>query len=148
MKSVVFLRMASVLTLLHAVLHTAGGVFGKIESGPAAVAVAAMKANEFMAMGRMGSFWHFYRGMGLGVTIFLAAEGIVFWQLASLAKTDAHRLRPVMATFLLAYLVFAVNSYTYFFLGPVIAELLIAGCFAGAIVTAKAPVPARVAGTA
>ena len=28
------------------------------------------------------------RGLGLGVTISLAAESILFWQLASLAKTD------------------------------------------------------------
>jgi hypothetical protein len=47
------------------------------------------------------------------------------------------RLRPIMATLLIAYLVFAVNSYTYFFLGPVIAEILIAACLGLAIVTAK-----------
>jgi hypothetical protein len=31
-------------------------------------------------------------------------------------------------TFLFAYGVLAVNSYAYFFLGPVIAEILIAAC--------------------
>jgi len=46
-KPVVFLRIASVLTLIHAVLHTIGGVFGSVDPGPAAVAVAAMKANQF-----------------------------------------------------------------------------------------------------
>jgi hypothetical protein len=76
-----------------------------------------------------------YRGFGLGVTISLAAESILFWQLASLAKTGPGRLRPIMATFLIAYLV--VNSYTYFFLGPAMAEILIAACLGLAIVTAK-----------
>jgi hypothetical protein len=85
----------------------------------------------------MRSFWDFYRGMGLGATISLTAEAILFWQLASLAKTDAQRLRPIMATFLVAYSVFAVNSYTYFFLGPVIAEIMIAACVALALLTAK-----------
>ena len=83
----------------------------------------------------MRSFWDFYRGLGLGVTISLAAESILFWQLASLAKTGPGRLRPIMAKFLIAYLV--VNSYTYFFLGPTMAEILIAACLGLAIVTAK-----------
>jgi hypothetical protein len=136
-KPVLFLRIASILTFIHAVLHTIGGVFGKIGPGPAAVAVEAMKTNQFLLMGHMRSFWDFYRGMGLGATISLTAEAILFWQLASLAKTDAQRLRPIMATFLVAYSVFAVNSYTYFFLGPVIAEIMIAACLALALLTAK-----------
>jgi hypothetical protein len=137
MKPVVFLRIASVLTFIHAVLHTIGGVFGKVESGPAAVAVEAMKTNQFLLMGYMRSFWDFYRGMGLAGTISLTAESILFWQLASLAKSDPQRLRPIMATFLVAYATLAVNSYTYFFLGPVIFEIFIAACLGLAIVTAK-----------
>ena len=137
MKPVVFLRIASVLTFIHAVLHTIGGVFGKVEPGPAAVAVEAMKTNQFLLMGYMRSFWDFYRGMGLAGTISLTAESILFWQLASLAKSDPQRLRPIMATFLVAYATLAVNSYTYFFLGPVIFEIFIAACLGLAIVTAK-----------
>jgi hypothetical protein len=137
MKPVLFLRIASVLTFIHAVLHTIGGVFGKVGPGPAAVAVEAMKTNQFLLMGHMRSFWDFYRGLGLGATISLTAESILFWQLASLAKTDPQRLRPIMATFLVAYAAIAVNSYTYFFLGPVIFEILIVACLGLAIVTAK-----------
>ncbi|MGD0629275.1 MAG: hypothetical protein ABR987_07975, partial [Terracidiphilus sp.] len=86
-KPVLFLRITSALTLLHALLHTIGGVFGKVDPGPAAVAVEAMKANQFLLMGNMRSFWDFYRGLGLGATISLTAEGILFWQMSSLAKT-------------------------------------------------------------
>jgi hypothetical protein len=96
-----------------------------------------MQANYFHVLGVTRSYWEFYRGMGLGVTIFLTAEGIVFWMLGSLAKNDAEKLRPILWVFLVAYLVFAVNSYTYFFLGPVVAEILIAACLLGAIATAK-----------
>jgi len=144
MKPTLFLRIASVLTFIHAVLHTIGGVFGNVPPGPAAVAVAveAMKMNQFLVMGTTRNFWDFYRGFGLGATISLTAESILFWQLASLAKTDAQRLRPIMATFLVAYAAVAVNSYTYFFLGPVIAEILIVACLALAFVTAKSEAPA------
>jgi hypothetical protein len=141
-KPVLFLRIASVLTFIHAVLHTSGGVFGKIPPGPAALAAQAMKVNTFMAMGNMRNFWMFYRGLGLGITICLTAESIVMWQLSPLARTDARRLRPIMATFLIAYLVFSVNSYTYFFAGPVIAEILIAACLGVAMITAKPQIAA------
>ena len=141
MKPALFLRIASVLTFIHAVLHTIGGVFGEPEPGAATVAVQAMKVNQFLMMGNMRSYWDFYRGLGLGVTIFVTAEAVLFWQLASLAKTDARRLRPILATFLVAYAALAVNSYTYIFLGPVIFEVFIAACLGLAIVTAKPATP-------
>lgn len=141
-KPVLFLRIAAVLTFVHALLHTIGGVFGKVGPGPASVAVEAMKMNQFLLMGHTRSFWDFYRGLGLGATISLTAEAIVFWQLASLAKTDARRLRPILATFLVAYAVMTVNSYTYFFPGPAIAEILIASCLGLAMVTAEFPAAA------
>ena len=142
MKPVVFLRIASVLTLIHSLLHTIGGVFGKAAPGTAAATEAVMKANQFVVFGVTRTYFDFLRGMGLGITIFLTAEAIVFWQLGTLAKTDAARLRPIIATFTIAYLVFAVNSYEYFFYFPVITEILIAACLGMAIATAKAAEPA------
>ncbi|MGD0829944.1 MAG: hypothetical protein ABR907_03305 [Terracidiphilus sp.] len=136
-KPVVFLRMAAVLTFIHAILHTIGGVFGHADPGPATVAVQAMKINQFLFMGHLRSFWEFYRGLGLGATISLTSESIAFWQLASLAKTNARHLRPILITFAVAYSAPAVNSYTYFFMAPVIVEIMIAVCLGMAIVTAK-----------
>jgi hypothetical protein len=137
MKPVLFLRIAAVLTLIHAVLHTIGGVFSEAGPGPATIAVEAMKANQFLLMGHTRSYWEFYRGMGLAVTILLTAEAVLFWLLGSLAKTEARRLRPIVGTFLVGYAALAVNSYAYFFLAPVIVESLIAACLGLAIVTAK-----------
>ena len=45
MRPATFLRIAAVLTLIHSTLHTVGGVFGKVQPGPAELAVASMKAN-------------------------------------------------------------------------------------------------------
>ena len=137
MKPVLPLRIASTLAFIHAVLHTVGGVFGKTPPGPATIAVLAMQSNPFVAMGANRTLWDFYHGMGLAVSIALTAEAIVFWQLSSLAKTFGPQLRPIFATFLLAYLALAVNSTLYFFLAPVIVEALIATCFLWAIIAAK-----------
>jgi hypothetical protein len=137
MNSTLCLRIASVLTFIHAALHTIGGVFGGAAPGAQQAAVAAMKANEFLAMGVTRTYWDFHMGMGLVVSVFLTAEAVVFWQLGSLAKTDGLRLRPILATFLVGYLGVAVVSYRYFFAGPVITELLIALCLGLAIAGAK-----------
>lgn len=137
MKSLIFLRIASALTMIHAVLHTIGGVFGGAAPGVQQATVAVMKANEFAVMGVTRSYWDLYRGLGLVVSVFLAMEAVVFWQLGSLAKADALRLRPVLATFLIGYLGAAVVSYRYFFAGPVITEILIALCLGLAIASAK-----------
>jgi hypothetical protein len=137
MKPVIYLRAASLLTLLHAVLHTVGGVFGKADPGPQQAAVAAMKANQFPLMGATRSYWSFHMGFGLAVSIFLTLAAVVLWQLSSLAKTDSYRLRPIYWAFLLGFVAMAVNSYAYFFPPPVITELIIAACLAMAIVTSR-----------
>jgi hypothetical protein len=138
MKPALYLRIASVLTFIHAVLHTIGGVFGKPAPGVQAATVLVMQTNQFPLMGFTRSFWDFYIGMGLGVSIFLTVEALVFWQLAALAKTKARELRSILATFAVGYLVFAMDSYRFFFLAPVVTEILIAVCLGMAVFTAKA----------
>ncbi len=137
MKSALFLRIASVLTMIHSILHTIGGLFSKPDPGAASAALAAMQSNQFLVMGLTRTYADFHRGLGLALTIFLAVEAIVFWQLGSLAKTHALRIRPIVATFVLAYLALAVNSWLYFFQAPVVVEILIALCLGLAIYTAK-----------
>jgi hypothetical protein len=136
MKTLVYIRIAAVLTFIHAVLHTTGGVFGTITPGPEAVAVAAMKSNQFAAMGNMRTFWDFYMGFGLAITLSLTLEAVVLWMLASLARNHANQLRPILIVFALSYLIFAMISYRYFFFGPVIAEVLIALCLVAAAISA------------
>lgn len=136
MKSVLYLRIASILTLIHSILHTIGGVFGKPASSQAAMIVASMQY-RFEVFGVMRSYADFYRGMGLCVTVFLTMDAAILWLLASLARSGSARLRPIMAAFLAGYLALALNSFTFFFAGPVIAELVIVFCLGAAIVTAK-----------
>ncbi|HEY1500168.1 MAG TPA: hypothetical protein VGF88_11370 [Acidobacteriaceae bacterium] len=137
MKPVLPLRIASVLTFIHAVLHTAGGVFGKTPTGTATLVVATMKANPIHALGVTRTYFDYYHGMGLAVSIFLTAEAIVFWQLSTVAKSIGPGLRPIFATFFVGYLVFALDSYLYFFAAPVITEALISACFLWALIAAK-----------
>jgi hypothetical protein len=136
MKATLSLRIASVLTLIHALLHTIGGVFGKTPANVQPV-VTAMQENHFLAMGVMRTMWDFHMGLGLVASVSLTVEGLVFWQLGTLAKGAALRLRPILTTFLVGYLCISVVSYRFFFAGPVITELLIAACLGMAIASAK-----------
>lgn len=136
MKPIIYLRIASIMTLIHSILHTVGGVFGKPPAGQATMVAASMRY-RFEVFGVMRSYADFYRGMGLGITIALTMDAAILWLLASLAKSDAARLRPILAVFLTGYLALALNSYTFFFSGPVIAELFIVLCIGAAIFTAK-----------
>lgn len=80
-------------------------------------------------------------GFGLGITIFLTLEALVFWLLASRVQTEGAKLRPVLLVFALGYLALAANSFRFFFLAPVINELLIVLCLVLAIATVKAASP-------
>ena len=133
MRPTPWLRAASILTLVHSITHTIGGVFGKPSPGPQQMVVDAMKANTFPVMGNTRSLWHFYHGMGLCVTVFLTIEAIVFWQLGNVVRDSDADLRPILATFLVGYVVLAINSLMYFFAPPVVMELAIAVCLGVAI---------------
>jgi len=128
-KPTLFLRIASVLTLIHSVLHTVGGVLSAPTHGAEEIAVLdAMKFHSFNFMGSMRSYWDFHMGYGLLVTISLLTQAVLFWQLSTLAKTDALGIRPIVALFCLGYVGFAIVAWNYFFIAPAVTELLIALC--------------------
>ena len=73
----------------------------------------------------------------MGLTIFLTMEAVVLWLLARLVGRYGRESRPVLGAFAIGYLVFAADSYRYFFLGPVVAEVLIAACLFAAVVALR-----------
>jgi hypothetical protein len=137
MSSTLFLRVASVLTLIHCAGHTIGGVFGKPKNGAEEIAVIeTMKAHQFNVMGSMRAYWDFFFGYGLVLTVTLLIQGVLFWQLGSLIKTNAAAANPVVALFCVNFLLMSVIVFKYFFLGAGVLELLIAACLAAAFFTA------------
>jgi len=136
-KPTIFLRVASVLTLIHAVLHTVGGVFGTPKNGSEEVAVVeTMKAHQFLVMGSPRTYWDFFFGYGLILSICLLVQAVLFWQLGEIAKSQPLIIRPILMAFFLAFCGFTIIAGRYFFLAPAITEVIIAACLAGAYVTA------------
>jgi hypothetical protein len=139
MRATTWLRFASVLTFVHAITHTIGGVYGPAAPGPQQIAVAAMKSNLFPVMGSLRSQWDFYHGMGLAVAVFLTADAVVLWLLGDAVRKNTTGLRGVLIVFLLGYLALALVSMRYFFLPPVIVELLIVLCILMAVLALGHP---------
>ena len=136
-KPTIFLRVASVLTLLHCISHTVGGVFG-IDAAPApeeATVIAAMKSHRFEVIGSMRSFWDFFFGFGLIISINFLVQAVLFWQLASFAKRGFVEIRPIVACFFFAYIGFVILAWKYFFVAPLVNEVLIAICLGLALIT-------------
>ena len=115
MKSAIYLRIAALLTLIHAILHTVDGVFGKPSPGTAAMVVATMHANRISIMGANRSYADFYFGFGIGITIFMAVLAILTWHLSNLAKERRPGIRPMIVVLMVGWAAFAIDSYFYFF---------------------------------
>jgi len=137
MKATLFLRIASALAIIHAILHTIGGVLSKPNNGAPEIAIIeAMKSRSFNVMGSMRTYWDFFYGYGWLLGIALLVEGVLFWQLATIAKTNSAQIRPIILLFCLNFLATTVIAWQYFFIAPAVTELLIAACLAGAYFTA------------
>ena len=138
MRTTLYLRIASVLTIIHAVLHTIGGVLSKPNNGAPEIAIIdAMKSRSFNVMGSMRTYWDFFYGYGWILGIALLVQGILFWQLATIAKTKAAPIRAIVMLFCLNFLVMTVLSWKYFFIAPAVTELLIAAFLAAAYFAAS-----------
>jgi hypothetical protein len=143
MKATLYLRIASILAIIHAILHTIGGVLSKPNNGSREIAIIdAMKSQSFNVMGSMRTYWDFFYAYGWLLGLALLVQGILFWQLATIAKTNAASIRPIIMLFCLNFVVTTVIAWKYFFIAPAVTEILIAAFLAAAYFSAS---PARAA---
>jgi len=137
MRTTLYLRIASVLAIIHAILHTIGGVLSKPNNGAPEIAVIeAMKSRSFNVMGSMRTYWDFFYGYGWILGITLLVQGILFWQLATIAKTNAAPIRPIMLLFCINFVATTILAWKYFFIAPAVTEILIAAFLAAAYFSA------------
>jgi hypothetical protein len=137
MKAFHFLRISAVITLLYFAGHTAGIPWTPYTNAEAAAILDSMKSHSFEAEGFKGTYWDLYFGFGLTISVFLLVQAAVLWQLASLAKTDATRVRPIVASFLVAFIINTALAWKYFFAVPAVMAAVIALCLAGSLVLAR-----------
>jgi hypothetical protein len=127
MKPSLLLRIASILSLLFAAGHTSGGLSLWSPAGETEV-LGAMRSFHFDALGTSRSYLAFYLGFGYMIGVYQLLQAVVLWQLASIAKTDAFRIRPLIGAFMLASIASAVLAWRFFFVVPIVCSIAIAVC--------------------
>jgi hypothetical protein len=125
MKPAIVLRIAAILSLLFAVLHTLGGADSWSPVGETDV-LRAMRSYHFDAGGVSRTYLDFYLGLGFSVGVFLLLQAVLLWQLAAIANVDSVRIRPMIVSFIVASLACAFLSWKFIFVVPAIFSVVIA----------------------
>jgi hypothetical protein len=87
----------------------------------------AMETVRFDTMGVNRSYLDFFLGFGWSLSVTMLLQSVLLWQLASLARSDAAQVRPMIAAFALATLAGGVIAWLFIFPLPALfsATLLI-----------------------
>ena len=139
MKTPILLRIAATLTLLYFAGHTAGAPWTPVNGVPEKAVLYAMRGDTFPVMGATRSYWDFYYGFGVAISVYLLAQAVVLWQLAAIARKDPLAVRPMIATFFVAFVANAFIAWRWFFFMPAVFAFAIAAVLAVAFVKARAP---------
>jgi hypothetical protein len=76
-------------------------------------------------------------GFGWSISVFMLMQTILLWQLASLATTEASRLRPIIAVMALATLASGVIAWRFIFPVPALFSLVLALVLGLAYISAR-----------
>ena len=136
MTTTLLLRIASVISLLFTAGHTMGGLRKWSPMGDNAV-LKAMTDVRFDTMGANRSYLDFFMGFGWSISVFMLMQTILLWQLASLARTDPERLRPVIAVIALATVASGVIAWRFIFPVPAVFSGVLAIALALAYIAAR-----------
>lgn len=131
MKASLLYRISSILLLLFAAGHALG--FRQIDPkwGVDSL-VQSMKTIHFNANGSDRTYWDFFVGFGLFVTVLMVFASIIAWQFGSLPSETLAAMRVSAWGFVVCFAVVAYLSWRYFFMVPVVFSVAILLCLAAA----------------
>jgi hypothetical protein len=127
-------RLTAYLLVLYTLGHTFGAVINTPQFGADSDAVvAAMKSIHVVAQGSDCTWYGFYRGFGVFVSIFFAFSVYAAWKIGGATEQDRRSLLPIGWALFVSHAAGAIIAVAYFFPVPiafstVIAALLGLGC--------------------
>jgi hypothetical protein len=126
-KAPILYRISSVLLLFFAAGHTLG--FRKIDPkwGVDSL-IGSMRSVRFDAQGFSRTYWDFYVGLGLFVSVFLVFAAVLAWQLGSLAPETLALMRGPAWSLAICFAVVTILSWRYFFIAPFVFAIVITVC--------------------
>lgn len=117
MTTTLFLRIASIISLIFTLGHTAGGLRKWSPMGDNDV-LRAMTSVRFDTMGANRSYLDFFTGFGWSISVAMVMQTVLLWQMASLARTNPASVRPMIAAIALATAASGVIAWRFIFPVP------------------------------
>ena len=127
MRAALLYRIACILLLILAMGHAIGfhQIDPKWDIGPM---IQSMRSIHFNAHGSDRTFWDFFIGCGLFVTVLMVLASIILWQLGGLSPETLARMRLTVWGFVVCFAVLVYLSWRYLFLVPLIESAAIFLC--------------------
>jgi len=120
MRAWIWLRALALLLVLFTAGHTVGVMSSATRGAQQATVLDAMRGVHFPVMGFMRSYWDFYHGFGLTISLLLAVLAVLAWQLSTISRRAPRAALPMTITLMLAFGGLTVLSWRYFFSGPIV----------------------------
>jgi len=129
MKSRLLYRISAALTLLFAIGHSSGFPWSdsswRVDTG-------AMRSSHFQVLGTSRTYWDFYIGFGLTISVFLLLAAILAWELGALSAQASPLMRVTAWALPLCFAALTVLNCMYFFVIPIVFSSVITVCLFGA----------------
>jgi hypothetical protein len=122
-------RIAAVLLLLFDAGHTSGFPWSDAKWG---VDIGSMRSTHFYIMGFSRTYWDFYVGFGLFVSVFLLLAVVLAWQLGGLPPESLAPMRGTAWAFALCFAAITVLAWKYFFILPIVFSITVTLCLTAA----------------
>jgi hypothetical protein len=141
-------RIASYILVFYTLGHTLGAVVGTPQFGAESdLVVAMMKSVHVQAQSADCTWYGFYRGFGILVSIYFAFSVFAAWWLGGKDEEDQRAIMPIGWALFLSHLAGLVVAVVYFFPVPIafslaVSALLGLGCVRASMRRQGAPVTA------
>src|SRR5260370_41142382 len=120
-----FYRIAAILLLLFEAGHTSGFPWSDTQWG---VDLGSVQSTHFYIMGFSRTYWDFYVGFGLFVSVFLLLAVVLAWQLGGLPTESLAHMRGTAWAFAFCFAGITGLSWKYFFIIPIVFSILTTLC--------------------
>ena len=127
-------RVASYLLILYTVGHTLGAVVATPHFGPESDAVVLMMKSVHVRSQSADCTWYgFYRGFGIFVSVYFLFSVFIAWRLGGMSEQERPTLMPIAWALFVSHVAGAAVAWIYFFPTPIafsiaITTLLGFGC--------------------
>jgi hypothetical protein len=124
-------RISSGLLVLFALGHTIG--FRRVDPRWNVDGVVnGMRSVSFDVQGLHRTYWDFFSGFGLFVSVFLVFAAILAWQFGSMSRERLSAIPIQRWSFAICFVFIAVLTWRYFFVAPGVFSTLVALGLVGA----------------